>query len=69
MKEINLKVEGMSCSGCENRIINSVSLIDGVVDVKASHHDGTVKVILNKDSDINVIKNAIQDIGFNVINE
>jgi len=37
-------VEGMTCTGCENTVNNSVSEIPGVVEVKASHTDGEVVV-------------------------
>ena len=30
MKEINLKVEGMMCIGCENRIQNAVKNMNGI---------------------------------------
>ena len=28
MKEINIKVSGMVCGGCENRVRNAISTID-----------------------------------------
>ncbi len=66
MKELLLNVEGMHCGGCENRIQNAVSDIDGVESVEAKHDAGTVKVTLNKDIDEKVIAEAIEDIGFEV---
>lgn len=66
MKEIILNVEGMHCGGCEARIKNSVSEIDGVESVTANHNDGTVKITLNKEIDKKVIQEAIEDIGFEV---
>ena len=60
------KVEGMMCAGCENRVKNALKTIDGVEDVVASHIEKTVKVILNKDVDANVIKEKIEDIGYEV---
>ena len=44
MKEINLKVEGMMCTGCENRIQNAVKNMNGIKSVKADHTTGTVKI-------------------------
>ncbi len=38
--QIDLSVEGMTCTGCENTINSGVSNIAGVVDVKSSHVDG-----------------------------
>ena len=64
MKEINLKVKGMHCEGCENRIKNSLSEIDGVDEVIANHVDGTVLIKTNKEVDLEEIKEKIEDLGF-----
>ncbi len=66
MKELLLNVEGMHCGGCEKRIQNAVSDIDGVESVEAHFEAGTVKVVLNKDVDMKVIAETIEDIGFEV---
>ena len=63
-KEINLKVKGMHCEGCENRIKNSLSTIDGVDEVIAKHIDGTVLIKINKEFDLEDIKERIADLGF-----
>ena len=34
---IDMDVEGMTCTGCENTIKTGVSELDGVVEVEASH--------------------------------
>ena len=67
MKEIILKVEGMTCEGCERRIQNALMDIDGVENAKASHVDKNVKITLNKDVDINTLKEAIEDLDFEVV--
>lgn len=64
--EMTFKVEGMMCGGCENRVQNALKTIDGVENVVASHTNGTVKVTLNKELDKNVIKEKIEDIGYEV---
>ena len=64
MKEINLKVKGMHCEGCENRIKNSLSTIEGVDEVIANHIDGTVLIKTNKEVDLDEIKERIEDLGF-----
>ncbi len=66
MKELVLNVEGMVCNGCENRVQNALKTIDGVEDVVANHENGTVKVTLGKEVDESVIKEKIEDIGFDV---
>lgn len=67
MKEIILKVEGMTCEGCERRIQNALMDIDGVENAKASHVDKNVKITLNKDVDIDTLKEAIEDLDFEVV--
>ena len=66
MNEAILKVEGMMCSGCENRVKNSVSNIEGVKDVKASYESKTVKIKYEDDLDIELVKDKIIDLGYEV---
>ena len=66
MKELVLNVEGMVCNGCENRVQNALKTIDGVEEVTANHENGTVTVTLNKEVSEDVIKEKIEDIGFDV---
>lgn len=66
MKEINLKVLGMMCEGCENRVKNALSQIKGVDSVEASHKDSNVKVILKDDIDTNILKEKLEDLGYEV---
>ena len=67
MKEINLKVEGMECAGCEKRIQNAVSNIKGVKEVKANHENGVVVITAKDGVNVEEIKNKINDLGFEVI--
>ena len=46
MKELEIKVKGMVCEGCENRVKNALSTIDGVDNVEANHKTGIVTVKL-----------------------
>lgn len=66
MNELKLKVNGMMCEGCENRIKNALSTLEGVEKVEANHKTGEVKVICNKQIDMSVIAEKIDDIGFEV---
>jgi copper chaperone CopZ len=66
MKEIIINVKGMVCNGCENRVQNAIKNIDGVEAVKADHNTGKVIVTLNEDISENVIKETIEDIGFEI---
>ena len=42
--KIKYKVLNMKCSGCENRIKNSLKMLKGVKDVSADHETGEVIV-------------------------
>lgn len=66
MKEIIIKVEGMVCNGCENRVQNVLKMVDGVENVIADYKTGTVKISSNIEIDKNDIKEKIEDIGFEI---
>lgn len=69
MKETIVKVNGMVCEGCENRVKNALSMIDGIESVEASHKTGIVKVISNKEIKNSVIEETIDDLGFEAVKE
>lgn len=66
MKEMIIKVEGMVCNGCENRVQNALKTINGVENVVANHTEGTVTVTSNNEVKIDILKEKIEDIGFKV---
>lgn len=66
MKETIIKVEGMVCNGCENRVQNALKIIKGVEKVVANYTSGTVTVTSENELEENVMKEKIEDIGFNV---
>lgn len=66
MKEIILKVEGMVCNGCENRVQNALQNIDGVKSVIADHTTNTVTVITENAISEESLKEKIQDIGYEI---
>ena len=69
MKEINLIVNGMMCGGCENRVKNAIKNIEGVENVTADHKTGKVIVISNNEVSEEIIKEALEDIGYEVVKE
>lgn len=69
MEEIVLKVNGMMCGGCENRVKNAVQSIDGVESVIADHNTGKVIVIKNKNISKNIIIETLEDIGYEIVKE
>lgn len=60
-----LKVEGMTCGGCEQSVSKALNLLDGVEEVSASHADGRVEVkgaVERKN-----VEAAIEAAGFEVV--
>ncbi len=69
MKEFKIKVNGMVCTGCENRVKNALSTIDGVKEVIADYKTGDVEVVAQDNVELNVLEEKIDDIGFEVVKE
>ena len=69
MKETIINVKGMVCNGCENRVINALKSISGVKEVTANHKTGKVIVTASDDVLENVIKDKIEDLGFEIVKE
>lgn len=67
MKKIELHVDGMTCHGCENRLKNTLSNIEGVTKVTANYQTKLVTITSKKDLDLSLITSKIIDLGFNVI--
>lgn len=69
MKKITIKVEGMVCEGCENRVKNALSTIEGVEKVEANHKIGEVTILAKEKSLKSILEEKIEDIGFEVVKE
>ena len=69
MKEFKIKVEGMVCGGCENRVKNAVETIEGVTNVTADHTTGIVVVTSSDEVLESVVKEKIEDVGFDIVKE
>ena len=69
MEELTLNIKGMMCGGCENRVTNALIEIDGIENVTADHNTGIIKITSNKEVSKEIIKNVIEDIGFEVVKE
>lgn len=68
MKEYNINVDGMHCTGCENRIINALKELEGVESVKADYNKEIVHV-KGKEEIEEALYETLEDIGFPVIKE
>ena len=67
MKTLILNVNGMMCVHCEMTVSNALKKIDGVVDAVADHESKKVTITLNKNVDISLLKQAIINCGYEVI--
>lgn len=65
MKKI-IKVQGMMCAHCDARVKDALSALAHVTDVTADHGTGTACVTAGEDVQDSVLKNAIEDLGFEV---
>ena len=67
MKQLNLEVSGMSCTGCEDRIQTALTRLDGVVRSKADHQAGKVQVVIDPGrASEEAVRGAIEKAGYGV---
>lgn len=68
-KKIEIRISGMSCTGCENRVENILKTIKNVESVNANYNTGIVEIETNdiKNLDINVIKETLEDLGYDIL--
>ena len=65
MKEIKLKIEGMHCAGCSNRLEKILNYVDGVESAKVSLEEKSADIKYNEeDVELNTILQGIEDAGF-----
>ena len=69
MKELKIKINGMVCGGCENRVKIALSEISGVESVDANHNTGMVIIKSKEELDVEQIKERILDLGYEIVEE
>ena len=67
MEEFKIKINGMVCGGCENRVKTALLEINGVESVDANHNTGIVTIKSENDLEIAQIKERIIDLGYEII--
>lgn len=65
MEQYDLRVEGMSCTGCEERVVNAAKQVEGVHRVDADHETGTVEITA-EDENSDAVRRAIHDAGYDI---
>ncbi|MDJ0457973.1 heavy metal-associated domain-containing protein [Arthrobacter sp. NQ7] len=63
---ITLQVEGMSCTGCEQRIGNTLRRVEGVRETTADHTTGRVRVHVGPGVEAGVLAAKITAAGYTV---
>ncbi len=58
---------GMSCSGCETRMVNALSNIEDIKKVKADAKSGKVVIKHDRQETLDEAKTLIGEIGFEVL--
>ncbi len=70
MVETNLRVEGMSCTGCEQTIAKGVNELAGIDSISANHLDSTAFVRFDSNkTNLAEITKAIEGRGYEVVPE
>ena len=65
MKEITIRVTGMTCDGCEATIRKALLKVNGVSDVRADHKTGNVWMDVNEPRfRITEVDEAIHRLGY-----
>ena len=67
--KIEIRISGMSCTGCENRVENVLKNIEKVESVNANYNTGIVEIGTNdiKNLNIDVIKETLEDLGYDIL--
>lgn len=69
--KIEIRISGMSCTGCENRVENILKNIENVESVNANYNTGIVEIETNNikdlDLDIDMIKETLEDLGYDIL--
>ncbi len=63
---MELKIEGMMCPKCENRVKKALEAVEGVTSAEVSHVAGNAKV-QGTNLDAAVLKAAVEAAGYKVL--
>lgn len=67
MKKIEIKIEGMTCSGCVSSVQKALQAVAGVEAISVSLEDGLAVVAFDESAcDAEAIIEAIEEAGFDV---
>lgn len=62
-----IAVQGMTRTGCEQRIHQSLEALDGVREVAADHQAGRVRIAFDADTvSLDAIEDRIRNVGYTI---
>ncbi len=67
MREIELKIQGMTCQHCVRTVTNALSSVEGVSRVEVSLEEGKARVELERDVPFEELKKAVEEWGYRVV--
>lgn len=67
MEQLELRVTGMTCTACEQRIVRALRQVDGVVRSAADHRAAQVKVVFDPArTSAEAVQDRIKQAGYEV---
>jgi copper chaperone CopZ len=67
MEQIELRVDGMTCGACEQRIQRALAQLDGVLRSAADHRAGQVRVVLDPArATVAAVRARVEQAGYEV---
>ena len=67
MKEINVKINGMTCEHCKSSVENALIELDGVSKAEVDLSKNIASILYDENTlDLEKIKSTVYDIGFDV---
>lgn len=66
-KELNLKIEGMTCGHCEMSVTKELSKLAGAQEIKVSAAEGTASLKIDDSVSHEEISEAIDEAGYKLI--
>jgi|AntRauTorckE6833_2_1112554.scaffolds.fasta_scaffold08509_2 Cu+-exporting ATPase len=68
MKTTQMKIQGMTCSGCVNHVHKALIKHEGVINADVDLASGTA-TIEHQNVEVSSLENAIRDAGYSVVSE
>ncbi len=68
-ERVVLRVQGMTCEGCEQRLTAAVRRVAGVRSARAGHTAGVLEVELGPEADREAVAARVAGAGFTVTSE